>query len=507
MLGRYQVLKHLATGGMAEVLVARSRGIEGFERHVVVKRILGENAKNEHFVKMFIDEARLAAAIHHHNVVQVHDIGTERGEYFFTMEYVHGEDLRNILFHAASSGTRVPLEHVVTIIASAAAGLHHAHEMRAADRTPLGIVHRDVSPANILVGYDGGVKVADFGIAKAAMRTHETRSGVLKGKVAYMSPEQCLGETMDRRSDIFGLGIVLYELTTVRRLFKGTNDFITMSMISGATIPLPSTKWPEIPPMLETIIMKALARAPADRYQTANEMRAALEQFAKQANLTASTSALGEWLVQHLGERPLPWEVENLAPIVSLEVDFDGSASGVAAPPAEIPVAPDEIVNSPIARARSRVTKTPPIMAALAATPGSTDDDEVAALVGVNRASRRRALWIGGAAVATVAILAIAIAKLTAAGSPEPETAAPVEPAPAITSPPVVVPPPVIAPPVVAPPPPVVPPPVVPPPVVPPPVVPPPPIATGSAGHPQKPPKKPVDPAKKKWDPNALFPK
>ena len=357
-LGRYQVLKHLASGGMAEVLLARSHGIEGFERHVVIKRILGDNAKNSHFVKMFIDEARLAAAIHHQNVVQVHDIGADQGEYFFTMEYVHGEDLRNILFHASKTKSRVPLEHVVTILSGAAAGLHHAHELRGPDKKALGIVHRDVSPANILVGYDGGVKVADFGIAKAAVRTAETRSGVLKGKVAYMSPEQCLGRPIDRRSDIFGLGIVLYELTTVRRLFKGDNDFLTMSMITGAPIPLPSTKWPDIPPQLEMIIMKALSRDPADRYQTANEMRAALEQFARDAGLTASTSALGDWLVQHLGERELPWEAETFEPLPLLDVDFDGSNSGVV-----VEAVPDISMgnlSSPIARAKSRASEGPP---------------------------------------------------------------------------------------------------------------------------------------------------
>ncbi len=487
---------------MAEVLIARSQGIEGFERHVVVKRILGDNAKNEHFVKMFVDEARLAAAIHHHNVVQVHDIGTERGEYFFTMEYVHGEDLRAILFHAAQTKTRVPLEHVVTIISAAAAGLHHAHELRGPDRKPLNIVHRDVSPANILVGYDGGVKVADFGIAKAAMRTTETQSGVLKGKVAYMSPEQCLGEAIDRRSDIFGLGIVLYELATVRRLFKGTNDFITMSMISGAPIPLPSTKWPEIPPGLEAIIMKALARDPAERYQTALEMRGALEQFAKQASLGASTSALGDWLVQHLGERPLPWEVESTAPPEKVGVDFDGSASGVAE------AVPDMIVgrpSSPIVRARTRTKSQAHPFGKAVATPESEpasvspppDDDVVAA-------PRRRPIgvWIG-AAMAALVVIVLVIAKVgggsSDAAAPLDATTAAVAPDPPPPPPPVPVP---VAPPVVAP-------------------------AqgsgsdavpaqgsgsdagSGSAAHSQPKPvvhKKPIDPAKKKWDPNALFP-
>ena len=176
---------------MADVLLARATGIEGFERHVVLKRIKEEQARDERFVQMFLDEARLAASLHHHNIVQVHDIGQDDGEYFFAMEYVHGEDLRKILMQIAEREQTVPFAHVIAIIAAAAAALHHAHEARSADRKPLGIVHRDVSPANILVAYDGNVKVVDFGIAKATQRTTETHSGLMKGKVAYMSASCC----------------------------------------------------------------------------------------------------------------------------------------------------------------------------------------------------------------------------------------------------------------------------------------------------------------------------
>src|SRR5262245_40503864 len=224
---------------MAEVLIARATGIENFERHVVIKRIRSEQARDAKFVGMFLDEARLAACLHHANIVQVHDIGQEGGEYFFTMEYVHGEDLRRLLTHLAANKVKTPFEHVITIITAVASALHYAHELRGNDRKPLGIVHRDVSPANILVAYDGSVKVVDFGIAKAA-RNAQTRSGTLKGKVAYMAPEQCNGQPVDRRSDVFALGIVLYELVTVRRLFKGDTDFLTMSAIVGGKVPKPS---------------------------------------------------------------------------------------------------------------------------------------------------------------------------------------------------------------------------------------------------------------------------
>jgi serine/threonine-protein kinase len=202
---------------MAELLLARASGIEGFARHVVIKRIRSEQARDPRYVKMFLDEARLAAALHHQNVVQVHDIGEQEGAYYFAMEYVHGEDLRQFLHHHAKAKLTTPYEHVVAIVGAAAAGLHHAHEQRGADRQPLGIVHRDVSPGNILIGYDGCVKVVDFGIAKAAATTAETQSKVLKGKVGYMAPEQCRGRDVDRRADVYALGVVLYEATTVRR--------------------------------------------------------------------------------------------------------------------------------------------------------------------------------------------------------------------------------------------------------------------------------------------------
>src|SRR5690349_1812218 len=203
-LGRYVVLKHLASGGMADVLLGRTEGIEGFERHVVLKRIKPEHAKDSRFIRMFLDEARVAAGLHHQHIVQVYDIGEAEGEYFIAMEYIHGEDVRTILSNASKTRAHVPLGYAVAIVSAAAAGLHYAHERRGSDKRPLGIVHRDISPSNILVGYDGSIKILDFGIAKASMR-QETRWGTLKGKVSYMSPEQCRGVEVDRRSDVYSL--------------------------------------------------------------------------------------------------------------------------------------------------------------------------------------------------------------------------------------------------------------------------------------------------------------
>jgi serine/threonine protein kinase len=336
-LGRYQVVKRLAAGGMADVLLARSDGIAGFERHVVIKRIHAELLEEQRYVKMFLDEARLAASLHHHNIVQVNDIGEENGEYFFAMEYVHGEDARTLLVEASQRGEQIPLEHVVTIIMAAASGLHHAHEQRGMDGAPLHIVHRDVSPANILVGYDGAVKVADFGIALAAHRAEQTQSGVLKGKVAYMSPEQCNCEPVDRRSDVFSLGIVLYELCTVRPCFAGDNDFMTMSAIVGGKVIKP-TKWrPDLPPQLEAIVLKALARKASERYQDADELRRALEDFAASTQLRTSTSALADYMKSQFGSKALPWQEEDDEPEMELTTEVAPDRNVVRMPSRNTP--------------------------------------------------------------------------------------------------------------------------------------------------------------------------
>ncbi len=306
-LGRYAVLRRLASGGMADVMLARSDGIEGFERHVVLKRIKAEHARDPRFVSMFLDEARLAATLHHQHIVQVFDIGEADGEYFFAMEYVHGEDVRRMLSHVVRGKTHLPLAHSLAIVSAAASALHYAHERRGNDKKPLHIVHRDVSPSNILVGYDGGIKLVDFGIAKAASRTKEGKTGAQKGKVAYMSPEQVKGDAIDRRSDVWSLGVVLYELATTTRLFKGDSDYVVMDQVVGGKIPLPRIRRPELPNEVSTLIMGALAVDPARRYQTADDLRVAVDAYAVKAGLAPSTAALSAYMKKLFGERPEPW--------------------------------------------------------------------------------------------------------------------------------------------------------------------------------------------------------
>ncbi|MDQ3369146.1 MAG: serine/threonine protein kinase, partial [Myxococcota bacterium] len=328
-LGRYTILKQLAGGGMADVLLARASGMDGFAHHVVIKRIRADQTADSQALAMFLDEARLCASLHHHHIVQVHEIGREGDDYFFAMEYVHGEDLRRLLTRVAQQHLQVPFDQIVTIGVAVAAALHHAHEQKGAERQPLDIVHRDVSPANILVGYDGNVKVLDFGIAKGALRTAETREGTLRGKVAYMAPEQCIGRDVDRRSDVFALGIVLYELCTARRLFKGDSDYLTMSAIVAGKIPRPSQLRTDLPPALERIIMKALSTSPAARYQTAEHLGLDLERAAARSGLRLSSTALAAYLGSLFGRRAEPWLTTDPLPEEVVDRDFDGTGEGI----------------------------------------------------------------------------------------------------------------------------------------------------------------------------------
>ena len=232
---------------------------------------------------MFLEEARLAAQLDHPNVVQVHDIGQEGGEYFFTMEYVHGETLLAILREGAAAGDELPLALAVFIASEVAAGLHHAHERVGFEGKRLELIHRDMSPSNVLVSFEGAVKVADFGIAKAAESAHKTTSGARKGKTAYMSPEQCTGNALDRRTDIWSLGLMLYEMTTGQRPFRGTTQFTLMEQIVRGTPAPPGELVPGYPAALEAVVLRALARDREDRPATALELRESLVAVARRA--------------------------------------------------------------------------------------------------------------------------------------------------------------------------------------------------------------------------------
>ena len=272
----YELLSHLASGGMAELFLARRTDAAPDAAPVVLKRILPVHAGNQDFVSMFLDEARLASRLNHPNIARVLEVGRIEDTYFYTMEYVRGKNLREILTQAAVRRARIPLEIAVHVIASAATGLHAAHEQRDLRGQPLEIVHRDVSPSNVMIGEDGTVKIVDFGVAKASDRMTETRSGTIKGKTAYLSPEQCRVRPVDRRSDVFSLGIVAWELIAQARLFRHDNDFDTMDAILRGRIAPPSEIVDGVPRAIDAAVLRALERDPAQRFATAAEMATAL---------------------------------------------------------------------------------------------------------------------------------------------------------------------------------------------------------------------------------------
>ena len=271
-LGRYELVGRLATGGMAEILLARVVGPEGFVRAVVVKRILDHLATREDFRAMFLDEARIVSRIHHDNVVQVHELGEEDGQLYLVMDYLEGESAAGLLRRLVKAGERLPPALAAHVVAEAATGLHAAHELVDEHGEPLGLVHRDASPQNLFITYDGAVKVLDFGIAHAAGRATETQAGQIKGKFSFMSPEQCRGKELDRRSDVFALGAVLYELSTGRRLFARDNEMATMRAVCRDPLHPPSAFVEGYPEALERVCLRALERPRASRYPTAAEM-------------------------------------------------------------------------------------------------------------------------------------------------------------------------------------------------------------------------------------------
>jgi serine/threonine-protein kinase len=298
------VIGRLAVGGMAEILIGALAGAAGFTRAVVIKRVLPKHARRADFRKMFVDEARIVSGLRHANVVDVLELGEEQDALYLVMEYLAGESLDVVLRRLAHAGERMPPAIAAHVVAEACAGLHAAHELRDADGMPKHVVHRDVSPHNLLVSYDGGVKVIDFGIAKAIDRETKTETGTLKGKLGYMSPEQIDGAQVDRRTDVFALGIVFWEALTGRRLFSRPSQLEIVKAICFAPIPSPREWDPAVDPELDRIAMKALARDLGERYATAAEMRrdliAALRALDPEA---AAGEQLGQMISRHFGDR------------------------------------------------------------------------------------------------------------------------------------------------------------------------------------------------------------
>jgi tRNA A-37 threonylcarbamoyl transferase component Bud32 len=412
--GKYEIITHLASGGMADIFLCRARGIQGFEKLAIIKRVRQDRAFDKKMVDLFLDEARLAASLQHPNIVQVFEFGIVDGSYFLAMQYVHGEDVHALLKRMRESGETLPLPEVLAIVVGVCQGLHYAHECEGLNGRALGIVHRDISPSNVLISYDGAVLITDFGIAKATSRSSETTTGTVRGKLAYMSPEQCRGLPLDRRSDIFAIGTLLHELSTGKPLFGATSDFDVMKAIVEDPVRAPSAQVPGYPSELDRIVLKALARDPAHRYASARELQLDIERFAVEHKMPISSARLAGLMQERFADRIAGWR-ERVA--------LDGAArASMARPPsAEVEIVPAgataTVVDAPIA-ARTRKHSRVALIATAAA----------AAAIAV---VAQRQLASSHAAAAPVA---------TSAAAPASTAAAPASPSPTLTPPSVALP-------------------------------------------------------------------
>ncbi|MEZ4224364.1 MAG: serine/threonine-protein kinase [Polyangiaceae bacterium] len=347
-LGRYEILLGIAEGGMARVWAAKQHGQRGFSKVVAIKTILPALASDPDFEAMFLDEARVAAGVHHPNVCEIFDLGEEHGVLYIAMEWVNGESLARIFKPARKDGQRgtaMPVDYRVAarIIADAAAGLHSAHQLKGEQGEPLNVVHRDVSPQNILVGVNGTVKVTDFGVAKALGTSHEaTAAGQIKGKAAYMAPEQAGGGKLDRRSDVFALGICLYEVTTGARPFSGENQVAVLKALLSGAFAAPRELVPDYPPELEAIVLKAMNINPDARFATADEMRVALEEYLAHSGSIVTETQVAELVRARVGSvvdqrsQLIRDRTRNSArsPEASFAPAADGSSSKISNPSA-----------------------------------------------------------------------------------------------------------------------------------------------------------------------------
>jgi len=294
--GKYHLLERIAVGGMAELFLAKSFGAAGFERLLVIKKILPHMAEDREFITMFIDEARIASTLNHSNIVQINELGKEDNDYYIAMEFVHGKDLSRIYDRLQRQSQRLSIPLAVYVTSRVCEGLDYAHRKADSTGKNLHIIHRDVSPGNVLISYDGDVKLIDFGIAKAQNRLGHTTAGTLKGKFGYMSPEQVRGLPLDHRSDIFSVGILLFEMLTGKRLFGSESDFGTLEKVRNAIVTPPTTYNSDIPAELEKIILRALAREPDDRFQHACDLQDALSPFLLEEGSLATGKSLASFM-------------------------------------------------------------------------------------------------------------------------------------------------------------------------------------------------------------------
>jgi serine/threonine protein kinase len=404
IVGRYAIFDEIASGGMATVYLGRLMGSGGFSRTIAIKRLHPQFARDPEFVTMFLDEARLAARIRHPNVVPTLDVVASKGEVFLVMEYVQGESLSRLSRALKTRGERVPIPILMRIMNDALQGLHAAHEARDERGIALDIVHRDVTPQNILVGVDGVGRLLDFGVAKAAGRAHTTREGQIKGKLGYMAPEQLTGTGVTRQTDVYAACVVLWEMLAGQRLFSGGSEVDVIAKLLRRDIQPPSHFVPDVPKALDDVVMRGLAPAVGDRYATAREVCVALAGCGVQE---AGGMAVGEW-VERLASGAL---AERSAKIVAIETD-----SGTGARPLINSVAPPGGTSDP---PTATLAEQAPPQLAHPSEPASAMLTATLA-TGTFRGSVRRRIWGAGAVVAALVLGGIvAIVSAMRGGAPE----------------------------------------------------------------------------------------
>ncbi len=441
-LGKYQLVAELGRGGMADVFLAVARGKVGlgFTKLVVIKRLREHLANDADFVAMLVDEARIAARLNHPNVVQMLEIDEVDGEYFLAMEYLDGQPFRRILQRKADMpGFTKTIQY--TIIADVLAGLHHAHELTDYDGTPLNVVHRDATPHNVFVTYDGSVKVVDFGIAKAVGRASETRHGIIKGKVPYMAPEQAAGQVVDRRADIFSAGVMLWEAAVGSRMWQDVNEVdILRSLIRGKIPSSPREADPSVPVEIDAICKKALAFKLDERYATAAEFQADLDAFIALGEGRPGARDIGKIISDAFGDKR-----EETKNIIEAQLAKLRNASGESFRPAKIPQSPRSTTDSEVLSFdESGVSVSPTDEGSGGTGTGESgseskqiDDDyiEDPTLAAEDPSARkRRLLVLVGVAIGAIVIIGIAIIGLMSSSrSPTPVASS----TPSASSPPV----------------------------------------------------------------------
>jgi len=403
LFGQYTLLERIAVGGMAELWKARMKGVEGFQKTVAIKKILPHLTDSSDFVTMFIDEAKLAAQLNHNNIIHIYDLGKLGDDYYIAMEFVDGRDLRSILNTAREKNQPLPMGLGLLVASRLAAALDYAHRMKDFEGRPLGLVHRDVSPQNVLISFEGDIKLCDFGIVKAVSKASKTQMGALKGKLQYMSPEQAWGRPVDARSDIFSLGSLLFEMLTGRRLFAGESEMSVLDAVREGRIQAPRDLDPRLPLEVNAVTLRALGKEPADRFQTAGELQRELESILASLKPPPSTHDLAGYVRRLYGIEPRA----EAPPAATAAIPAAPAPVPPPAAPAPVPARPIEVAHE------------------IEAPRAAAAHDEALDTAGAGRGK----LWI---AIAAVVALAAVGWFLFGRGGGAPETApAPEAPAPA----------------------------------------------------------------------------